>query len=111
MIRAIKNGDLAEVCELAETDSLNLHAVTMTGRQGLVLIAPETIKVIRRVRTMREEKRIPVWYSLDTGPSVFINTQPEFLDKVCDDIQENLSLPIIRSGVGGPAYTVDQHLF
>jgi len=111
MVHAIKVGDTAEVCELAEMDSLSLHAVTMTGRQGLVLVAPETINVIRRVRSLREEKGIPVWYSLDTGPSVFLNTHPEYLDKVCDDIQDNLNLTVIRSGVGGPAHPVDQHLF
>jgi mevalonate pyrophosphate decarboxylase len=111
MIHAIKRGDLGEVCKLAETDSLSLHAVTMTGRKGLVLESPETINVIRRVRTLREEKGIPVWYSMDTGPSVFLNTQPEYLDKVCDDIASNVNVPIIRSGVGGPAYAVDQHLF
>ena len=111
MIHAIKKGDIAEVCRIAETDSLSLHAVTMTGRQGLVLVSPETINVIRRVRTLREEKGIPVWYSLDTGPSVFLNTQPEYLDKVCDDIEGNLKVPIIRSGVGGAAHALDQHLF
>ena len=111
MIHAIKGGDIGEVCKLAETDSLSLHAVTMTGRQGLVLESPETINIIRRVRTLREEKGIPVWYSMDTGPSVFLNTQPEYLDKVCDDIESNLNVPIIRSGVGGPAHAVDQHLF
>ncbi|MGD0176452.1 MAG: diphosphomevalonate decarboxylase [Candidatus Bathyarchaeia archaeon] len=111
MIHAIKKGDTAEVCKIAETDSLSLHAVTMTGRQGLVLVSPETINVIRRVRTLREEKGIPVWYSMDTGPSVFLNTQPEYLDKVCDDIEGNLNVPIIRSGVGGAAHALDQHLF
>ncbi len=111
MIHAIKKGDTAEVCKIAETDSLSLHAVTMTGRQGLVLVSPETINVIRRVRTLREEKGIPVWYSMDTGPSVFLNTQPEYLDKVCDDIEGSLNVPIIRSGVGGAAHAFDQHLF
>jgi diphosphomevalonate decarboxylase len=111
MIHAIKRGDIAEISKLAETDSLSLHAVTMTGRQGLVLVSAETINVIRRVRTLREEKGIPVWYSLDTGPSVFLNTQPEYLDKVCDDIENNVNVPIIKSGVGGPTYAVDQHLF
>jgi len=111
MIHAIKKGDTAEVCKIAETDSLSLHAVTMTGRQGLVLVSPETINVIRRVRALREEKGIPVWYSMDTGPSVFLNTQPEYLDKVCDDIEGNLNVPIIRSGVGGAAHALDQHLF
>jgi len=111
MIHAIKKGDTAEVCKIAETDSLSLHAVTMTGRQGLVLVSPETINVIRRVRTLREEKGIPVWYSMDTGPSVFLNTQPEYLDEVCDDIEGNLNVPIIRSGVGGAAHALDQQLF
>ena len=111
MVRAIKRGDLAEVCTLAETDSLNLHAVTMTGRHGLVLASAETINVIRRVRTLREEKGIPVWFSLDTGPSVFVNTQAEYLDKVCDDIESSANVSVMKSGVGGPAYAVDRHLF
>jgi diphosphomevalonate decarboxylase len=111
MVRAIKKGDMAKVCELAEADSLNLHAVTMTGRQGLVLVSPETINVIQRVKTLREVKGIPVWYSLDTGPSVFINTQPEYLDEVCDDIESNANVPIMKSGVGGAAHSIDQHLF
>jgi diphosphomevalonate decarboxylase len=111
MVRAIKRGNLAEVCTLAETDSLNLHAVTMTGQHGLVLASAETINVIRRVRTLREEKGIPVWFSLDTGPSVFVNTQPEYLDKVCDDIESNANVAVMKSGVGGPAYAIDQHLF
>ena len=111
MVRAIKTGDLAQVCRLAEADSLSLHAVTMTGKRGLVLVAPETISVIQRIRALREEKGVPVWYSMDTGPSVFLNTQPEYLGKVCDDIESNVNIPVIRSGVGGPARAVDEHLF
>jgi len=111
LLRAIKNGDVNEVCRIAENDSLSLHAVTMTGKGGLVLMSPETINVIRRVRAMREEQGIPVWYSLDTGPSVFLNTQPEYLQKVCDDIQNSIHLPVIKSEVGGSARTIDEHLF
>jgi phosphomevalonate decarboxylase len=102
---------LAEVCKLAEADSLNLHAVTMTGKRGFLLISPETINVIRRVKAMREDQGIPVWYSMNSGPSVFLNTQPEYLQKVCDDIETNTHLPIIKSEVGGPARTLDKHLF
>jgi len=111
MVHAIRVGNLPEVCRLAEADSLSLHAVTMTGRQGLVLLAPETISVIQRVRKLREEKGVPVWYSMDTGPSVFLNTKPEYLDRVCDDIEGNVNIPVIRSGVGGAASATDEHLF
>ena len=111
MLQAIKKGDVSEICSLAEADSLSLHAVTMTGKRGLVLMSPDTINVIRRVRAMRENQGIPVWYSLDTGPSVFLNTQPQYLQKVCDDIENNTQLPIIKSEVGGPAHMIGQHLF
>lgn len=111
MIRAIKRGDVREVSRIAENDSLSLHAVTTTGRSGLVLVSPETIAVIRRVKALREGRGIPVWYSLDTGPSVFLNTQPEHLDTVCDDIQNNTQLQVIKSEVGGSARAIDQHLF
>ena len=111
MLRAIRNGDVNEICSLAEADSLSLHAVTMTGKRGLVLLSPDTIKVIGRVREMRENQGLPVWYSLDTGPSVFLNTQPEYLQKVCDQIEKDTRLPVVKSDVGGPAHTVDQPLF
>jgi phosphomevalonate decarboxylase len=111
MLQAIKKGDVCEISRLAEADSLSLHCVTMTGRSGLVLMSPDTINVIRRVRAMREDHGIPVWYSLDTGPSVFLNTQPEYARRVCDDIEDHTHLPIIKSEVGGSAHTIEQHLF
>jgi phosphomevalonate decarboxylase len=108
---AIQKGDVDEVARLAEADSLSLHAVTMTGKSGLVLMAPQTISVIKRIESLRESDRIPVWYSLDTGPSVYINTHPEFVDRVCTEIRSSVNVGVIASGVGGPARTLEEHLF
>jgi diphosphomevalonate decarboxylase len=111
MINAIQKGDVDTLSRLAEADSLSLHAVTMTGEGGLFLMAPETVMIIRRIRSMREKDHIPVWFSLDTGPSVYINTHPEYADEVCKDIHAATNLEVIKSGVGGPARTVEEHLF
>jgi phosphomevalonate decarboxylase len=111
MLRAIHRGDIDEIGRLAEADSLSLHAVTMTGKSRLLLMAPETICVIREVLTMRETDHIPVWYSLDTGPSVYVNTYQEFIDTVCSQIERNLRVKVLKSGVGGPASITDDHLF
>lgn len=111
MRRAIEEGDVDEVGKLAEADSLSLHAVTMTGKSRLILMAPETIHVIRQIIAMREAERIPVWYSLDTGPSVYVNTHPEFVDEVRSRIEKNTNLEVLKSDVGGPAYTMEEHLF
>lgn len=111
MLKAIQKRDTDEVAKLAEADSLSLHAITMTGRSGMVLMSPETIRIIERVRAMREKDHIPVWYSMDTGPSVFVNTHPEFVDQVSKDIHTATGLEVITSGVGGPARKLEEHLF
>jgi len=108
---AVKKGDLATIGSLAEADSLSLHAVTMTGRGRLVLLAPESISVMRRVAELREKEHVPVWYSLDTGPSVWVNTSSEYAARVASDIEANTGLRVLTSEVGGPAHLVNEHLF
>jgi len=111
MLRAIQKGDIDEIGRLAELESLSLHAVTMTGPEGLVLLAPETIHVIQQVRMMRETDHVPVWFSLDTGPSVYLNTHAEFVDALSRDIERNVNVKVLKSRVGGAAYRMTEHLF
>ena len=110
MRRAIARKDVPEICRLAEVDTLNLHAITMTGKLGTILISPLSVRVMEEVRRLREEERVPVWYSLDTGPSVFINTTPKAASKVGRRIKA-LAEGVISSDPGGPAEIVSHHLF
>ncbi|MEM2940413.1 MAG: diphosphomevalonate decarboxylase [Thermoproteota archaeon] len=110
MKRAIVENDVYNIGRLAEEDTLNLHAITMTGKSRIVLWEPETIRIIKEVMKMRSEG-IPAWYSIDTGPSVFINTFREHTDSVVKRMQE-LKLPkLIVSRVGDKASLVCNHLF
>lgn len=110
MRRAIERKDLQEICRLAEVDTLNLHAITMTGRMGTILVSPLSIRIMDEVRRLREEEMVPVWYSLDTGPSVFINTTPKAASRVQRRIRA-LADNVISSDPGGPAEIVSHHLF
>ncbi|MBS7643435.1 diphosphomevalonate decarboxylase [Candidatus Bathyarchaeota archaeon] len=105
MKKAIKCKDISIIGRLAEEDTLNLHAITMTSQSHLVLWEPETVRVIKEVMRLREEG-IPCWYSIDTGPSVFINTYPEHAFYILRRIGE-LNFPLaIVSDVGGKAHTI-----
>ena len=110
MRRAIVRKDVPEICRLAELDTLNLHAITMTGKLGTILVSPLSIKIMEQVRRLREEERVSVWYSLDTGPSVFINTTPAAASKVERRIR-SLCDNVISSDPGGPAEIISRHLF
>jgi mevalonate pyrophosphate decarboxylase len=108
--RAIKNGDVSTIGRLAEEDTLNLHAITMTGHSRRVLWEPETVMIIKEVVKMREEG-VLAWYSIDTGPSVFINTVDRYVEHIVERL-ESLRLPqIIVSRVGDKASIIQKHLF
>lgn len=110
MKRAISRKDIAEIGKLAEMDTLNLHAITMTGRLGTILVSPLSVRIIDEVRTLREEEGLPVWFSLDTGPSVFINTHSKLASKIENRIR-SLTSRVLVSEPGGPAEIVTKHLF
>ena len=110
MRRAIGRKDVSEVCRLAEVDTLNLHAITMTGKLETILVSPLSIRIMDEVRRLRDEEGVPVWYSLDTGPSVFINTTPKAALKVERRIRK-LADNVISSDPGGPAEIILRHLF
>jgi len=110
MRRAIGRKNVLEICRLAEVDTLNLHAITMTGKLGTILVSPLSISIMNEVRRLREEEMIPVWYSLDTGPSVFVNTTIKAASKVERRIRE-LSDVVLSSDPGGPAEIISHGLF
>jgi phosphomevalonate decarboxylase len=110
MEKAVRTGDVATIGRLAEEDSLNLHAITMTGKAHMVLWEPETIRVIKEVQRMQNEG-VPAWYSMDTGPSVFVNTFTDYVETVADRLQGLGYSNIITSKVGGKPFLSSKHLF
>jgi len=110
MEKAIRTGDVAAIGRLAEEDSLNLHASTMTGKAHMILWEPETVRVIKEVQRMRRGG-IPAWYSVDTGPSVFVNTHTDYMETVADRLRGLGCSNIITSKVGGKPFLSNKHLF
>jgi phosphomevalonate decarboxylase len=101
MQKAILGNDLEELGRLAERDTLELHSLTMTGDSGLIIMTEDSIKIIRRVKELRGEG-VRAYYSLQTGPSVFVNTDERDQGKVLKAM-ERLGYRAYPSGVGGEA--------
>jgi len=110
MKKAIYLKDVAAISRLSEEDTLNLHATTMTGNDHMILWEPETLMVIKEVVAMRLEQ-LSAWYSIDTGPSVFINTFTRNAEKVASRIRKAGFNNVIISKVGDKPKTTDKHLF
>ncbi len=79
---ALRNGDFDRAFSIAEQDSLSLAATTMTGPSGWVYWQPRTLEIFNAVRRLRREDDIPVYFSVDTGASVYVNTRSAYVDRV-----------------------------
>ncbi|MFU8866845.1 phosphomevalonate decarboxylase MvaD [Natronococcus sp.] len=107
---ALRSNDFDRVFELAEHDSLSLAATTMTGPKGWVYWQPATLEIFNRVRRLREEEDVPVYFSTDTGASVYVNTTEDHVDRIEDEVSD-CGVETMVWDVGGPARIVDDHLF
>jgi phosphomevalonate decarboxylase len=106
MTDALREGDFDRIFETAEHDSLSLTATTMTGPAGWVYWQPETIAVFNAVRELRESG-VPVYFSTDTGASVYVNTLADHADEVESRIAE-IGIDTDVWEVGGPAHVLDE---
>jgi phosphomevalonate decarboxylase len=103
---ALRDGDFERTYELAEHDSLSLAATTMTGPAGWVYWQPRTIEIFNAVRELREEG-VPVYFSVDTGASVYVNTTDEHADRV-ESVVGDCGVDTRVWEVGGPARILDE---
>ena len=73
----------------------------MTGESGMVIMTEDTLRIMNRVRDLREEG-VKAYYSMQTGPSVFINTDDKHQRTVFKAITK-LGYRAYLSGVGREA--------
>lgn len=106
---AIGSGNVDRIGELAERDTLLLHGITMTGQERLILWRPDTLRVILEVKRMFDEG-LRCYFSIDTGATVYINTQTRYLEEVRSRI-ESLGIETITCTVGDETVETEEHLF
>lgn len=111
MRAAVASRDVRRMGPIAERDTLNLHAVTMTAASGHVTWKPATLEAMERVRRMRA-RGVPVWFSIDTGATAYCNTDRAHEDEVAAALEGIPGVErILHLRPAGPAQVVQSHLF
>jgi len=108
---ALASRDIRQVGPVAERDTLNLHAVTMTAKSGHITWKPATLEVMERVRALRA-KGVPVWFSIDTGATAYCNTDAAHEGEVAAAMEGIPGVErLLHLQPAGPAHLVGSHLF
>lgn len=111
MRTAVQSGKIADIAPIAERDTLNLHAITMTGAKGHLTWMPATVAVMHTVRRLRNEG-VPVWFSIDTGATAYLNTDAAHEAQVATAVKDIPGVTkILHLRPAGPARLVEEHLF
>lgn len=97
LIEVLKNGDLTQFVEIVEAEALILHALMMCSTPSYLLMRPNTLQVIEKIRQFRADTGHPVCFTLDAGPNVHVLYPKNITAQVTDFINAEL-LPFCEGG-------------
>ena len=72
MYLALLTGNQLEFLEVVENEALSLHAMMMTSNPSFILLKPNSLELINRIRRFREKSKIPVCFTIDAGPNIHL---------------------------------------
>jgi diphosphomevalonate decarboxylase len=91
LLSALKSGDLDNFINITESEALQLHALMMCSNPSFILMKPNTLRIIEKVRNFRNETHIPLCFTLDAGPNVHLLYPESEAEKVEHFIHDHLA--------------------
>ncbi len=93
LLEALKYGDFNTFASVCEEEALSLHGLMMSSSPGYTLMAPESLRAIKRIIKFREHQHVPVTYTLDAGPNIHL-IYPKSQSKVMHPFIEERLKPL-----------------
>lgn len=90
LLGALESGDLPVFGKIVEDEALTLHALMMCSNPSYILLHPNSIAIIEKVRAYRKETDNPVYFTLDAGPNVHLLYPGSVVHEVRDFIEQHL---------------------
>lgn len=97
IFEVLKTGDVSGFIELVENEALSLHALMISSDPGVILLKPETLRIIEEVRDFRQEGGLPVSFTLDAGPNVHLLYPASCQEQIHEFIRIKL-MPLCENG-------------
>lgn len=90
LLSILQSGHLDDFTLLVEEEAMTLHALMMASSPGYILMHPNTLYIIDRVRQFRIDSGIPICFTLDAGPNVHLLYPGNERESVYDFITSEL---------------------
>ena len=90
LLIALKSGDIEQFGRITESEALTLHALMMTSNPSFILMKPNTLAAIERIKSYRKETGDPIYFSLDAGPNLHLLYPDNISEKIKPFIESEL---------------------
>lgn len=90
ILSSLQSGDWEGFGQITENEALTLHALMMTSTPSYILMEPNSLEAIQRVRAFREQEKLPLYFTLDAGPNLHLIYPKSIKAKVDGFIQSDL---------------------
>ncbi|WP_417334974.1 diphosphomevalonate/mevalonate 3,5-bisphosphate decarboxylase family protein [Halobacteriovorax marinus] len=94
----LKSGDTKSFCDLVETEALELHGLMMNSSPSFILMRPNTLAVIEKIREFRKESGLDLCFTLDAGPNVHI-LYPQSIEEEVQTFLSSEIKPLAQNGL------------
>ena len=91
ILGALRSGHMDLFGEVMENEALSLHSLMMSSTPGYILMHPNTILMIDRIRSFRQRTHTPAYLTLDAGPNIHLIYPASHKEAVRGFIVEELS--------------------
>lgn len=96
MLIALAGGNAKLFSEVVENEALTLHSLMMSSNPGYVLMKPNTLIILEKIREFRESHNLDICFTLDAGPNIHMLYFEQDKDIVQSFIKEELA-PLCKS--------------
>ncbi|OQX99177.1 MAG: hypothetical protein B6I20_10250 [Bacteroidetes bacterium 4572_117] len=92
LLLVLKSGNEDGFIEIVENEALTLHALMMSSNPGYILMHPNTVKAIEKIRDFRNKTGIKLCFTLDAGPNVHLL----YSDNDCAEVEKFITDDLLQ---------------
>lgn len=86
----LASGNVEEFMKIVESEALTLHAMMMASNPYFILMKPNTLVIINKIWSFRNETKTPICFTLDAGANVHVLYPENVKDKILQFINNEL---------------------
>ena len=89
--KAIQENNMQVLAKVSENEALSLHALLLSSSSGVLLLKPNTLRIIEEIKRFRETTGLDLFFTIDAGPNVHLIYFEEQWELILDFVQGKLS--------------------